>query len=147
MANADLLPQISGRLVGGSSLSSHIEKRETNARRFDDREIDAVISVNQKLYDWGIARAGADIAENNRQSALLGVQIEQDRIAADIISTMMTHAELVAHDRLYDQHRQEIDNLAMQIQAGVEAGVNRLADLRVIKVLQLDHQQIAFREK
>lgn len=140
LANADLLPQISGRLVGGSSLSSHIEKRETNARRFDDREIDAVISVNQKLYDWGIARAGADIAENNRQSALLGVQIEQDRIAADIISTMMTHAELVAHDRLYDQHRQEIDNLAMQIQAGVEAGVNRLADLRVIKVLQLDHE-------
>ena len=31
-ANADLLPQISGRLVGGSSLSSHIEKRETNFR-------------------------------------------------------------------------------------------------------------------
>ena len=52
LANADLLPQISGRLVGGSSLSSHIEKRETNVRRFDDREIDAVISINQKIYDW-----------------------------------------------------------------------------------------------
>ena len=115
LAEADLLPQISGRLVGGSSLSSHIERTETERRRFDNREVDAVISVNQTLYDWGIAQAGADIAENSRLSALLGVQIEQDRIAADVISTMMTQAELAAHDRLYDDHRKLIDDLAEQI--------------------------------
>ena len=142
LARAGLLPQISGQLVGGSSLSSHIEKRETNVRRFDDREIDAVISVDQTLYDWGIAQAGQDIAENSRQSALLGILIEQDRLAAEILSTMITHAELAAHDRLYDAHRHDIDLLAAQVEAGVEAGVNRLADLRMIKVIQLD-QDIA----
>ena len=138
LAKADIRPQLSARLVGGSSLSSHIERRETHVRRFDDREIDGVLTLEQTLYDWGISDAGIGIAQNSHQAAILGIALEMDRIAADILSIMLSQQELVVVDRLYRGHRQDIDDLAAQVEASVEAGIGRLSDLRIVKVMQLD---------
>jgi len=139
LARADIKPQLSARLVGGSSLSSHIERRETHVRRFDDREIDGVLTLEQTLYDWGISDAGIGIAEDSRQAALLGIAVEMDRIAADILSIMLSQQELVVVDRLYRGHRQ-----------GMTAVIDVIGGKRTVLSYILSPieraQQIAFRE-
>ncbi|MCE2516387.1 MAG: TolC family protein [Alphaproteobacteria bacterium] len=137
-ARASIRPQATFRLNGGVSLTSNIENSEIQPRRFDDKQIDGVFSINQTIYDWGISSASVGIAENTRAAARLGVEIESERIAADILSIMISRQELVAHDAQYRDYQAKLMVLAERIEAGVEAGVNRLTDLRSIKIAMLD---------
>lgn len=138
LAKAGIYPKVNLRLDGGSSLSSHIERDEVNRRRFEDRDIDAVISVNQPLYDWGIASAGAQIGTNARLESLIGVELESERIAADIIGIMIAHKDFEKRDLLYQDYRSKLAEIAENIEAGVNAGALRISDLRSIKISLLD---------
>lgn len=145
-AKSRLYPKLDLRLNGGSSLSSKIERPEIQRRRFDDKDIDAVFSVNQTLYDWGITTSSVGIASNTRASSSIGLIIESERIAADIIGIMIDETNLSSQDKLFQDYRDRLAKIAERIEAGVEAGAHRLTDLRRIKINQLDaevaHQQI-----
>ena len=59
-------PQVDFSLRGGTSLKSRFERRDTNSphsRRFDDEDVDAVIGINQLLFDWGVVDGGTVMAE------------------------------------------------------------------------------------
>ena len=144
LAWSRIYPKVDMRLTGGSSLSSNIKQDEganvndVYRRRFNDKEIDAVFTVNQSIYDWGITKSSVGIAENTHSSAKLGLSIEAERIAADILSFMINKAELDDHDALYTAHRAELQKIADNIETGVIAGAHRLTDLRTIKISLLD---------
>ncbi len=139
-ARATIRPQITGQLTGGSSLSSKIESASVRARDFDSDNFDIVISVRQILYDWGNSSASVNIAENHRQSSFLSLQIESDRVAADILGILLSQAELKAQDSLYDGHVIVLKAIEERIERGVEAGVDRLSDLRSIKITLLESE-------
>jgi outer membrane protein TolC len=140
LARSGFFPQVNFRLTGANSLSRRIKRDEVDRRRHDedDSAVDGVLSVNQTLYDWGITRDSVGIARNARSAALLGVQIESDRIAADILSIMVTREELRLQDQFFTDYRAKLAEISERIEAGVDAGVNRLADLRSIKITELD---------
>ncbi len=138
IARSGKYPQIDLRLNGSSSLSSHIERRETNTRRLDDREVDAVIGMNQQLYDWGITDRSVRIAETNRHIARLDVTLETARQAADLLTLLLHHEELAEQDVHYQHLRGELEAIAQRIEDGVDAGALTLTNLRDIKINNLD---------
>ena len=137
-AKSGLYPKVDLRLNGGSSLSSKIERQEVQRRRFDDKDIDAVVSINQTLYDWGITSSSVGIASNTHASAKIGTIIESERIAADIIGIMINEANLSSQEKLFQRYRTKLAEIAERIEAGVQAGAHRLTDLRTIKINLLD---------
>ena len=137
-SRAVLRPQFTGQITGGSSLKSNIETQETYQRRFDNTEIDAVLTLRQILYDWGAAQSDVQIAENNRSSALLGVQIEQDQVAGNILSLYLNHQELVKQNRIRQKNFNDLKTYADRLEDSVRAGVGRISDLRSIKIMLLD---------
>lgn len=137
-ARSQELPQIDLSLRGSSSISSHIERAETQGRRLDDKEVDAVIGLNQVLFDWGLTEADKNIALNERANSRLAMVIEIDRAAADIIDISLTVAQHRERLELYDAYIAELAPLAERIEASVNAGVLRIGDLRAIKVIELD---------
>jgi len=140
LAESRQYPQVSVDLQGGSTLSSNIKRRETLSRRFDDDAIDAVVRVNQVLYDWGVIDADKQIALNDAAAQRLSMQIQIDRVAADIVDLAMRIAE--NHDLavLYEGYAKDLAPIGAQVEAGVNAGVMRIGDLRAYKVIELDAQ-------
>ncbi len=138
IARSGKYPQVNFRVYGSSSLSSHIETREANSRRLDDREIDAVIGLSQNIYDWGITNRSVQIAETQRRIAHIEVQIETARQAADLLSLLLRHQELSDLDGYYSDLRRELSGIADRIKDGVDAGALTLTDLRDIKINNLD---------
>ena len=133
-------PQVQMTFNGGSVLKSKVERPETQLRRFDNEDIDAVISVTQPIYDWGISERRAEISRNTRRSAEMGFALESERVAADILSSLLLYKEYEQQDALYRDHLDVIEELSDRLETGVQAGVYRLSDLRSLKISILDVQ-------
>ncbi|XDZ65845.1 TolC family protein [Alphaproteobacteria bacterium LSUCC0684] len=140
LATSRQYPQITFDLQGGSSLSSNITRRDTLSRRFDDDAIDAVVRVNQVLYDWGVIEADKQIALNDAAAQRLGMHIQIDRVAADIVDLAMRIAENRDQAKLYADYAEDLAPIGERVEAGVNAGVTRIGDLRAYKVIELDAQ-------
>ena len=82
-------PQVDFSLRGGTSLKSRFERRDTNSphsRRFDDEDVDAVIGINQLLFDRGGVDASKRVALSEQAGNRISLSLEIDRVAAaDII--------------------------------------------------------------
>lgn len=138
IARSGKYPQVDLRVVGGTSLTSKIKSEETRRRRFDDREIDAVIGLRQNVYDWGLTDRSVRIAETNRMVARIDLVLETDRQASDLLVLMIRYHELAGQEALYQTLRAELSAIADQIEEGVNVGALTLTDLRDIKINNLD---------
>ena len=137
-AAAAAYPQIDLSLRGGSSLASHIEDSATNERRFENREVDAVIGINQLIYDFGGVKASKLAALSDQSAGRIGLKLEIDRIAANILEIGLRLSEQHEQLAIYENHLKDLDQHIERIEAGVKAGVLRTGDLRSIKVIALD---------
>ena len=134
-------PQVDFSLRGGTSLKSRFEQRDANSphsRRFDDEDIDAVIGINQLLFDWGGVDASKRVALSEQASNRIGLSLEIDRVAADIIDLGIKLSEQQQRFDLFTQYKKDLAPHIRRIEAGVAVGVLRLSDLRSIKVIELD---------
>ena len=138
IARAGKYPQVDLRILGGTSLKSKFRRQETQIRRFDDREIDAVIGIRQNVYDWGLTDRSVRIAETSRVIARIDLVLETDRQASDLLAVMIRYQELTEQDKLYQFLRKELDDIADRIEEGVNAGALTLSDLREVKISNLD---------
>ena len=134
-------PQVDFSLRGGTSLKSRFERRDSNSphsRRFDDEDVDAVIGINQLLYDWGGVDASKRVALSEQAGNRISLSLEIDRVAADIIDLGIKLSEQQQRFDLFTQYKQDLAPHIRRIEAGVAVGVLRLSDLRSIKVIELD---------
>ncbi|MGC6484676.1 MAG: TolC family protein [Candidatus Puniceispirillales bacterium] len=138
LALAGERPQVDFSLRGGTSLKSRFEQDTTRSRRFDDEDVDAVISLNQLLYDWGGIEASKKSALSEQAGNRLALLLEIDRVAADILDLGIKISEQQERMALYQGHLRTIAPQIERIEAGVEAGVLRVGDLRSIKLTELD---------
>jgi len=140
LAESREFPQITFDLQGGSSIASNFERRKTLSRRFDDDAIDAVIRVNQVIYDWGVIDADKQIALNDEAAQRIMLQLQIDRIAADIVDLAIRIAENRDRADHFAGYEEDLGPIGERVEAGVNAGVNRIGDLRTFRVLELDAQ-------
>lgn len=131
-------PKIDFSLQGGSSLKSHFEQDDTRRRRYEDEDVDAVVSLNQLLYDWGGVEASKQSALTEQAGNRIALNLEIDRVAADILDLGIKLSEQQERIALYKIYRRSLTPQIERIEAGVEAGVLRISDLRSIKLSELD---------
>ena len=137
-ARSRQFPQVSANLSGASSLSSNVDTLETQSRRIEDNDIDAVISLRQTLFDWGLTKSEKQVALSNKASSRIAAMIAVDRVAADIVDLSITVAEHRERLSLITAYIAELQPLIERIEASVNAGVLRIGDLRTAKVVELD---------
>ena len=138
IARATKYPQLNLRVTGGNALKDKIKNPQTRSRRFDNDQTDAVATLTQNLYDWGITDRTIQIAEINRTIAKIDLKLETDRQIADMLSIIIRYREIQQHDTLYKQLRQEIEQASQRIEERVNAGTLTLTDLRELKISALD---------
>ena len=119
-------------------VKSRFERRDTNSphsRRFDDEDVDAVIGINQLLFDWGGVDASKRVALSEQAGNRISLSLEIDRVAADIIDLGIKLSEQQQRFDLFTQYKKDLTPHIRRIEAGVAVGVLRLSDLRSIKVI------------
>lgn len=137
-ARSQELPQVDLGLGGSSSLSSHVETRETESRRLDDREVDAVIGIDQVIYDWGVIEADKNIALSTSAASRIDMILEIERVAANIVDLSLQIAEHRERQMLYANFMAELLPAITRLEESVAAGAQRIGDLRAIKLIELD---------
>ena len=108
VAAARARPQVDFSLRGGTSLKSRFERRDSNSphsRRFDDEDVDAVIGINQLLYDCGGVDASKRVALSEQAGNRISLSLEIDRVAADIIDLGIKLSEQQQRFDIFTQYK------------------------------------------
>ena len=146
-ARGEELPQIDFSVRTTSSLSDNLgeELRDPAYRRSTkyDEDVnntgtDAVIGLDQTLFDWGLTDTRKQIAINDKAQNSIAMRVEIDRVAADIMDLALRVSEQRERLTLQSSYISELEPLVTKIEASVNAGALRLGDLRAIKIIELD---------
>ena len=117
-------PQVDFSLRGGTSLKSRFERRDTNSphsRRFDDEDVDAVIGINQLLFDWGGVDASKRVALSEQAGNRISLSLEIDRVAADIIDLGIKLSEQQQRFDLFTQYKKDLASETQVIEQEIES--------------------------
>ena len=141
-ARSQELPQVDFSLGGNSSLSSRARTDDTESRRLEHKNVDAQINLSQTIFDWGQSDADKQIALNEKVHNTIGMRLEIDRVAADILDLTLKISEHSERRQLIEDYIAELTPIEERLEASINAGVLRLGDLRAIKIIQLDAEII-----
>ena len=141
-ARSQELPQVDFSLGGNSSLSSRARTDDTESRRLEHKNVDAQINLSQTIFDWGQSDADKQIALNEKVHNTIGMRLEIDRVAADILDLTLKISEHSERRQLIEDYIAELTPIEERLEASVNAGVLRIGDLRAIKIIQLDAEII-----
>ena len=141
LALARQVPQFSLSVSGSRVISGTIEKSNTLLRRFNrngGEATDLTLRISQTLYDAGATASDKEIATNDRDAAGLGVSIEVETIAADILTAAI---ELRQQQQLAEEFARLRDDLSViieRIEERVNLGVGRVSELREGKLIEIE---------
>ena len=144
------LPQVNFSVRTTESLATNLDEDDDAYRRTTEYDeslsnqgisqigTDAVIGLDQTLFDWGLTDTDKQIAINDKAQNSIAMRVEIDRVAADIMDLVLRISEQRGRRVLQENYIVELQPLIERIEASVNAGVLRLGDLRAIKVIELD---------
>ena len=144
------LPQVDFSVRTTDSLSTNLKQGDSAFRRTTEYDqnppgdqqssigTDAVISLDQTLFDWGLTDTDKQIAINDKAQNSISMRVEIDRVAADILDLSLRISEQRELMAIQGAYLADLMPLVERIEASVNAGVLRLGDLRAIKIIELD---------
>jgi outer membrane protein TolC len=150
LALAGQLPKIDLSVSGGTpiksrftrpsrrSIFSSVNKAAARDRRFDNNNIDGVFRLTQPIYDGKRAEMSKLIAENQGAVSRLGVIIETDTVAADILTIGLEYHLQTQLKQHFEDQRVELDVITNRIRERVELGAGRVSDLRESRLIELE---------
>ena len=144
-ARSASLPQVDFSVRTTRSLTTNVDRGTTlhsRTQEFDDGRdasgTDAVVGLDQTLFDWGLNDTDKQIAINDKAASTIAMRVEIDRVAADILDLALRVSEQRQRLAIQGDYQNELAPLVERIEASVRAGVLRIGDLRAIKILELD---------
>ena len=139
IARAGRLPQIGFTMTGGKPLSGNTHRRDVKTCAYDDGDqaLDAVIRLNQTVYDWGYGEAEEAIASNSRAAALIGLRIETERVAGDLVSLALEIRLQENRAKHFRRLEKTVAEIAARVQQRIDAGAGRLSELREARLMVL----------
>ena len=140
------LPQVDFSVRTTESLTTNVKRSDTRVdtrtTRYDEERgavgTDAVVGLDQTLFDWGMNDADKQIAINDKALNSIAMRVEIDRVAADIMDLALRASEQRERLALQEMFISELAPLVERTEASVNAGVLRLGDLRAVKIIELD---------
>ena len=150
LALAGQLPRVDLSVSGGSPIKSNFTRRSRRSifssnnndaaidRRFDNNNIDGVVRLTQSIYDGQRAEMGKRIAENDGAVSRLGVAIETDTVAADILTAALEYHLQLKLKQHFEEQRAELEVITTRIKERVELGAGRVSDLRESRLMELE---------
>ncbi len=150
LARAGQLPRVDLSVSGGSPLKSRFTRPSRRSffsnndneaaidRRFDNNNIDGVVRFTQPIYDGQQAEMGKRIAENQGAVSRLGVSIETDTVAADILTIALEYHLQLQLKQHFENQSAELEGVTHRIKERVELGAGRVSDLRESRLMELE---------
>ncbi|MGB0342240.1 MAG: TolC family protein [Parvibaculales bacterium] len=135
-------PKLSMNLSGGSKWVNKTTRADefggTDSPEYDGDGVNAVLSMRQNIYDWGLTRATINVAQHDRAVAQLQRLLTLEEKLGEFYGMAFQYVlqeELVRHFR---QAKQDVDFGIAGVEARFRAGAARLAEVRQAKIIGLD---------
>ncbi len=134
-------PKLSMNLSGGSKWVNKTTRADEfggDSPEYDGDGVNAVLSMRQNIYDWGLTRATINVAQHDRAVAQLHRLLTLEEKLGEFYGMAFQYVlqdELVRHFR---QAKQDVVFGIAGVEARFRAGAARLAEVRQAKIIGLD---------